>query len=112
MIYNPLTNITGSEKWIFNKLQTEGFLPSEALKKIESERRLGIIPKDESLFKSENIGFYLALGAIGIGIIYIYLKSPTPTSSLSNLSNNNLNLYTIQGINLEALNKCKQKGLM
>ncbi len=106
-----LTNITGREKRRFKKLQDEGLLPSEALRKIESERRLGIVPEDKFFFKEENIGLYLALGAIGIAIIYVYIKSPSQTSTLGKL-NNDLKLDDIKGINIQSLNECRMKGLM
>lgn len=106
-----LINITNNEKRRFKKLQDYGLLPSEALKKIESERRLGIVPEDKTFFKKENLGLYITLGIISIAIIYVYIKSPSQTSTLGKL-NNNLKLDDIKGIDLQSLNECKRKGLM
>ncbi len=76
-----LTNITNAEKKRFKKLQDDGMLPSQALRKIETERRLGIIPEDKptGFITRDNWWFYTALGTIGIGMLYIYLRSPSPT---------------------------------
>jgi len=80
----PLTNITNAEKKRFKKLQEDGMLPSQALRKIETERRLGIIPEDKpgrfSITK-ENWWFYTAMGAIGAGMLYIYLRSSSSTQT-------------------------------
>ncbi len=77
-----LTNITNAEKKRFKKLQDDGMLPSQALKKIETERRLGIIPEDKptGFITKDNWWFYTALGAIGIGMLYIYIRSPSSAS--------------------------------
>lgn len=102
-----LINITKDERKRFIKLQETGLLPSEALKKLETERRLGIVPELEGISKytgSEKTGLYIGLGVIGLMMIYIYSKSPAPTSALS--------LHNIKGLDIEALNICIGKGLI
>ncbi len=97
-----LESPTKAERKRFEELQRQGLLPSESLKKIETERRLGIIPEEEKSkfpihITKENWWFYAALGALGIGTLYIYLKSPKPstpptqTASLNIENTNNTN---------------------
>lgn len=86
-----ITDITSSEKRKFEKYQKEGMLPSQALRRIETERRLGIVDEDKGFFESlfnEDTAFKVGLGAVGIAILYIYIKartsSTTQTVSMSN----------------------------
>lgn len=104
--------ITNYEKKRFAKLQEEGFLPSEALTKLEAERRSGITQMEGESFgmKKENFGFYLVLGIIGLSVLYIYIKS-SPTTTVINKTKI-LTIDDIQGIDLEALHDCQMKGLM
>lgn len=91
---------TKAEKKRFDELQKQGLLPSEALKKIETERRLGITPEIETKLPlgltKENWWFYTALGTLFIGYLYIRLKQPTTQSGGSlnlNKTNNSDYLY-------------------
>jgi hypothetical protein len=107
-----LIDPTTDEKNRFNQYQDEGLLPSEALNKLEAERRLGLPVESSSTLgiKKENLNFYLMLGAIGAGMVLIYMKStpaaPVPKSAFS------LTIQNIEGIDLQSLTECKNKGLM
>lgn len=111
-----LTDITDAEKKRFMKLQEGGLLPSQALKKLETERRLGMIePVEEKrdFFKiGENTWFYASLGAIGIAIIYIYVRARTRTTQTVTTKTKTTSLSMIDGIDTHSLNICIQKGLI
>lgn len=72
-----LENITDKEKERFKNLQKEGFLPSQALRKIEIEKKLGV--SQDNVFSEKNL-FYLGLGAISLTILYIYIKGSSQTT--------------------------------
>lgn len=108
-----LTEVTKAEEKRFKQLQEEeGMIPSQALERLEIERRLGTVPEDKKLieFKKEDWWYYLSLGLIGVAIIYIYMKStaPAPVAKVA-LS---LPLDNISGIDLESLSICRKEGLM
>lgn len=90
----------------FKELQKQGMLPSDALRKIESERREETIKKKDDTSSLVYIGF----GAIGTILLYIYLRKLTSKSSHRQLSQ--LTIDTIQGIDTVALNECRNKGLI
>lgn len=104
-----LIDITRAEKKRFKTLQEQGMLPSQALKKLESERRLGIVPKDEKFYEKEDWWFYPVLGTIGIAVLAVIIRSKTSQSIPLYKSES---LYNIEGIDLNALNICKEKRLM
>lgn len=89
---------TEAEKKRFDALQRQGLLPSEALKKLETERRLGITP-EEPIKKyplgitKENWWFYLTSGILLTGYLYFRFKSSPSTQSVStqSISTNQLN---------------------
>ncbi|MDD3474303.1 MAG: hypothetical protein PHP08_00185 [Candidatus Dojkabacteria bacterium] len=102
-----LENPTKSEKRRFEELQKKGFLPSEALKKLETERRLGIIPEEpKGFFKEEDWWFWAISGALGAAILFVYIKGRTTAQSQQ------FSLENVEGIDLYSLNIAKQKGLI
>lgn len=96
----------------YNELINQGFLPSSAIKKIETDKRLGIgvKPKDDAewnitVVKIATVGL---IAITGYSIIKKRLSpGPTPTSPTQLLS-----IDTIPGIDLNALSICRQQGLM
>ncbi len=67
----------------FKYLLNKGFLPQEAIKKIESDKRRGIeppkMPYEFSLNMRENWWAYGALGAIGLTILYLRFRNSART---------------------------------
>ena len=110
-----LTNITNQERNRFKKFQEQGMLPSVALKKLENERKFGITDTTNlpSKLIDSNTLFYASLGVIGLTIVYVYIKNKSSTTPVSLMkSNNDINLYNIDGLNIKNLEICKQKGLI
>ena len=97
----------------YNELLSQGMLPSAAIRKIETEKRLGIGIKDRDE-SDESIGVVkvaiIGLGLfVGIGIIK-KIVSPASQTGLSPLSM--MSIDDINGIDLSALAICRQNGLM
>lgn len=87
----------------YNELLNQGFLPSQAIKKIETDKRLGIKPEagfDIGLVKIAIVGLVIITG---YSILKKKLVPPTPTQ---------LSIDTIPGIDLNALSICRQQGLL
>lgn len=115
-----LTNITKDEEKRFIRYQEKGLLPNQALRKIEIERRTGIIEEEPTFLGKfdENIWYYVAGGTIGLAAIVIYVnswlkKSSTSTTQPQNVSSlNALAIDNIEGIDSNSLSICRNKGLI
>lgn len=100
----------------YDQLIREGMLPAGAIRKIEAEKRLGIgvVNSDESIdvVKVAIIGLGLL---IGISVIKRIISPGTVSGVGSGVGSgieSGILLDNIEGIDLNALYECRQKGLM
>lgn len=95
----------------YNELLSRGMLPGAAIRKIETEKRLGIGVKSE---EDESINV-VKIAVIGLGLIVgisIIKKIVSPGISISATSSYSLTVDDIEGIDIGALMVCRQNGLM
>lgn len=94
----------------YNELINQGMLPSASIKKIETDKRLGvgIKPKGETDWNITTVK--IAIVGLSLYIVYSIVKkrispvTPSPAHSLS--------IDNIQGIDLRSLAICRQNNLL
>ena len=101
----------------YNQLLGEGILPSAAIRKIENEKRLGIVV--DSGFGGWGFGdiTFPKVAIVGIVLIlgYSLLTGKKSSSGVVSTSVDNklsISIDNIEGIDLVALSVCRQNGLM
>lgn len=104
----------------YNQLLNEGVLPSAAIRRIESEKRLGIVVDSGIGFGGFGDITFPKVAIVGIVLVLGYsLLTGKKTGSASQsmtisktFDKFKLSIDNIEGIDLVALNVCRQKGLM
>lgn len=99
----------------YNQLLGEGILPSAAIRKIETEKRLGVGIKDRDEIGDWDIDVVkvaiIGLGLfVGIGIIKNIISPVSKEATL--YQSMTLTVDDIPGIDLDALMICRENGLM
>lgn len=97
----------------YNQLLGEGILPSAAIRKIENEKRLGIVV--DTGFGGWGLG-EISFGKIAVaGVVLFlgyYILKGKPSGIVSSSGLMSLTIDNIVGIDLVALKECRQNGLM
>lgn len=95
----------------YNELLNQGFLPSSAIKKIETEKRLGIgiKPKEDTEWNITVVKIAIVGLILFTGYSILKKKLVSPTSPVQSTT---LLIDTIPGIDLNALSICRQQGLL
>lgn len=97
----------------YNELINQGMLPSQAIKKIETDKRLGIgvKPKEDTEWNITVVKIAIVglIAITGYSIIKKAISTPAPrTPSPTQL----LSIDDISGIDLESLSICRQNGIL
>ena len=108
-------DVIGDERR-YNQLLNEGMLPSGAIKRIENEKRLGIVVDSGTDWGEISLG---KIAVVGLGLIvgYYILKGKSgavseTTSGLGKINNSIRTIDDIIGIDVAALAICRENGLM
>jgi len=106
----------------YNQLLNEGMLPGAAIRRIENEKRLGIVYDSGIGFGGFGDITFPKVAIVGIVLVlgYSILTGKSSSGSGTTVSGagvavsrvGSLSIGNIEGIDLESLNICRQNGLM
>lgn len=100
----------------YDKLLSEGMLPAAAIRRIETDKRLGIgIKVDNETNWDINVVKIVIIGLglfVGYSIIKKIVSPINQMQSPSYLPFSSLSIDNMEGIDLNALYICRQNGLM